>query len=122
MAAPTSAPRRPKPTAKPDVAELGWAGVRQSFRQIQDDSPRELSGPQGRRILREMRDTDPTIGAGVTAAELLCRGVGWSVEPSDGSDEAKAEADFVDRAFGIGPDASGDMTTPGATSSATRSR
>lgn len=60
---------------------------------------RELDGKEGRERLAEMRDTDPVAGAIITATDLLCRGVPWSVEPVDDSASAQEEAEFVDGAL-----------------------
>jgi hypothetical protein len=80
--------------------ELGSAGYRTDYSgNIYRTALRELNGKDGRERLHEMRDTDPVAGAVVTAIELLCRGVGWSVEPADESASAQEEAEFVEGVF-----------------------
>lgn len=81
--------------------EIGSAGYQRDYSgNIMRTALRELNGKDGRERLYEMRDTDPVAGAVVTAIELLCRGVGWSVEPADESAAAQEEAEFVEGVFG----------------------
>jgi hypothetical protein len=80
--------------------EIGSAGYQTDWSgNIMRTALRELNGRDGRERLHEMRDTDPVAGAVVTAIELLCRGVGWSVEPADESAGAQEEAEFVEGVF-----------------------
>jgi hypothetical protein len=75
--------------------ELGVSGISARSGQIYDDTLRELSGAEGRRIFREMRDTDAMCGACLTAVELLILGVDWSFDPADDTPVAREMADFA---------------------------
>ena len=61
--------------------ELGVSGLkRQGNRsEISEEWLTQLSGPRGKRIYREMRDNDPTVGAILYAIETAVRGVDWKV-------------------------------------------
>ena len=61
-----------------------------------DDLQPELRGKRAIRKYREMRDNDATIGAALYAVEQMLRDVPIKVTPSDDSDEAKKEAEFVE--------------------------
>jgi hypothetical protein len=61
-----------------------------------DDLQPELRGKRAIRKYREMRDNDATIGAALYAVEQMLRDVPIKVVPSDDSDTAKLEAEFVE--------------------------
>lgn len=56
----------------------------------------ELRGKRAIRVYRQMRDNDATIGAALYAVEQMLRDVPIKIVPSDDSEQAKAEAEFVE--------------------------
>ena len=80
------------------TAILGVSGENTINGQIRSDEflP-ELRGKKAIRKYREMRDNDSTIGAVMYATEQVLRDVDLKVCPCDDSEEAKREADFVER-------------------------
>jgi len=61
-----------------------------------DDLQPELRGKRAIRKYREMRDNDATIGAALYAVEQMLRDVPIKITPADDSEQAKAEAEFVE--------------------------
>lgn len=82
----TEAPAKDK-TDK--FAELGVAGAHISSGFVHDEFLTQLVGEKGRRVYREMRDNDPTIGAILFAVEMMMRAVNWEVK----FDEIEGETD-----------------------------
>lgn len=77
--------------------ELGVAGQHTrngSFRA--DEFLRDLKGHKAIKTYREMRDNSAIIGAVLYATEQVLRDVKLKVIPSNESDEAKKEAEFVE--------------------------
>lgn len=56
----------------------------------------ELRGKRAIRMYRQMRDNDATIGAALYAVEQMLRDVPIKVTPSDNSEAAQKEAEFVE--------------------------
>ena len=78
--------------------ELGVGGLNTTDGQIRSDEfLRELRGHKAIEKFREMRDNDSTIGAVMYATEQVLRDVPFQVQPSDDSDAAKKEAEFVEQ-------------------------
>lgn len=72
--------------------EIGVAGYRQASGYIFDEFLTELQGLQGRRMYREMRDNDATIGALMAAITNILRSTSWHVDDSEEAVESdKAE-------------------------------
>lgn len=80
-----------------DISEtIGLPGfVRYGGRVYEEWHPR-LQGQLGVRVYREMRDNDATIGAALNLTNNVLRQVPWHAEPADGSEEAKAWAEFLE--------------------------
>lgn len=72
--------------ARPELKEIGSTGLTRFGGRVYEEYLRELSGDRWRRVLREMIDQDPIIGATLFAIEMLIRQVDWSVRP--GADDA----------------------------------
>ena len=90
-------PNNPAQTVKPSYTELGHSGLKSSAGRLQEELLRELSGAQGMKLLAEMRDNDPIVGAFLFAVEQLMRQVDWKVLPADTGDTAAVDnAAFVD--------------------------
>lgn len=60
-----------------------------------DEFLRELKGRKAIKKFREMRDNDAVIGSVMYAIEQILRDVEYEVVPSDDSDKALSEAEFV---------------------------
>lgn len=76
---------------------LGVAGTNVRNGTIRaDEFQPELRGKRAIRKYREMRDNDATIGAAMYAVEQMLRDVPIKIEPADDSEQAKAEAEFVE--------------------------
>ena len=77
---------------------LGVSGSNVHNGQIRaDEFLPELRGKKAIRTYQQMRDNDATIGAVLYAVEQILRDVDLKVKPSDDSDQAKAEANFVEQ-------------------------
>lgn len=76
--------------------DRGATGLRHVGGFIRDELLRDLQGPQGMKILREMGDNDPVIGGFTFAIEQAIRQVDWKVIVADKSDDSKKYANFVD--------------------------
>lgn len=59
----------------------------------------ELRGERGRRIYRQMAESDATVGALLFAIEMLCRQVTWEIQPATESAEDQEIADFFSGAL-----------------------
>jgi hypothetical protein len=77
------------------LLERGSTGLRRAGGFIREDLLPELSGPQGIRAFKEMRDNSPVIGACLFAVEMLIRNVRWRVQPADTSEEAQVYATLL---------------------------
>ncbi len=76
-----------------DLGVVGRSGLNQWNGVIRDDdSSAALSGDRRFAVIREMVETDPTVGAVMFAIEMLIRRVAWAVEPpADATDPVLAE-------------------------------
>lgn len=72
---------------------LQWGGF------VREELLPELTGLQGVRTYKQMRDTSPIIGAILFATEMLLRPVGWSCKPADDSPQAEELAAFAHQAL-----------------------
>jgi hypothetical protein len=96
---------------------LGATGLRQFSGYVREEWLRELIDIRGLRMLREMRDNDPTIGAFFYAINMLLRNVRFHVEPETADDENdRAAADFVTSAYGDTEQSFGDLIADALTS------
>jgi hypothetical protein len=77
------------------LLERGTSGLRRAGGYVREDLLQELTGLQGVRAYRAMRDNSPVIGACLFAIEMLIRNVKWHVQPADTSDEAAAYAELL---------------------------
>src|SRR6478672_4582485 len=80
----------------PQYADAGALGLRHVGGFIREELLTVLQGPQGMRLIREMVDNDPVVGAFLFAVEQTIRQSDWKVVPADDSDEARKYANFVD--------------------------
>jgi len=75
---------------------LGVSGLEQHGGMIHEEFLPELRGKRGIKVLKQMRDNDPVIGALLFAIEMLIRQVDWSVEPASESPRDVDIAEFVE--------------------------
>jgi len=87
------------------MAIAGVAGVKISTGFVHDEFIVKLVGERGRRIYREMRDNDATVGAILFAVEMLLRAAKWRVEPKEDAEiedaDTSNEEKVVDISAGI---------------------
>jgi len=74
------------PSRIPIDLELGRTGLTQYYGRVVEEILPELQYERGRRILREMSDNDPVVGALLYAIVLLIRGVSSRIESSERHD------------------------------------
>ncbi|MGA9772342.1 MAG: hypothetical protein WBV94_25135 [Blastocatellia bacterium] len=60
---------------------VGVSGLKRAGGYVLEEWLPELQSHRGRRVMRQMIDSDPIIGAGLLAIDLLSRNVPWSTEP-----------------------------------------
>src|SRR5215471_3111168 len=82
--------------AKELLMERGTSGLRRAGGYVREDLLVELTGLQGVRKYREMRDNSPVIGSCLYALEMLTRNVKWTITPADDTAEAKRYADLLE--------------------------
>ena len=70
---------------------LGVAGAKVSSGFVHDEFIIRLVGERGRRVYREMRDNDATVGAIMFGVEMLLRAVEWRVEYKGSDIEASTD-------------------------------
>lgn len=86
-------------TPTTSIDELGVAGAKISSGFVHDEFLVSLIGRNGRRVYRQMRDNDATVGAVVFAVEMLLRAVEWNVSISDeviDTPEAEDSIEFLE--------------------------
>lgn len=76
--------------------ELGTTGLKIYAGQVREEFLIQLQGRRYYRILQEMRDNDPVIGAIMFSIEMLVRQVAWSAEPESDKPEDLQAADFLE--------------------------
>jgi len=80
---------------KLDLSEIGSSGLQRFGGYVQDEWLRELRGPAGVKVLREMRDNDPIVGSVLFTCKYLSRGAKWWIEPVSQDTADMEQADFV---------------------------
>ena len=83
-------------TSSGEFKELGNTGLKRSNNAVHEEYLRDLTGPRGVKVLKEMRDNDEIVGATLFAIEKLIQQVKWRVDPKDQSAKAKQYAEHVD--------------------------
>jgi len=61
---------------------VGVTGLKRQGGRVYEEWLPELQGERGRRVTRQMIDSDPIVGAFLLAVDLLTRNVPWSVQPA----------------------------------------
>lgn len=80
------------------TVEVGVTGVKIASGYVYDEFLPELQGQRGRRKYREMKDNDATVGALLTAIEMILRSVRFRVEPAQ-TDADNFHVEFVESQF-----------------------
>lgn len=86
----TKAPAESLPT------ELGQIGLKERKGVIAEEWLAQLRGDRGRKVLRQMADNDPIIGASLHALAQLCRGAEWTTRPPDGGSDDDEDVIFAE--------------------------
>jgi hypothetical protein len=81
-------------TAQPFI-ELGVSGLKRWGGFVAEEFLRELRGPRGLKVYREMRDNSPDIGGCLGAIEMLLSQVPWTVEPFTQEREDRDRAEHL---------------------------
>lgn len=74
---------------------LGVSGLRRYGPYVYEEFLPELRWPRAGQVYQEMSDNDAVIGAILYLAEMLIRGVDWTVEAASDSAEDKDAAEFL---------------------------
>lgn len=78
------------------TGEIGVSGLTVSGGRAKDEFLRDLSGPRLFKVLREMQDNDPTIGAILFAIDTTLRKTNWKVTPPEGEEENPAAVEIAE--------------------------
>lgn len=76
--------------------EIGSSGLQIFGGVVAEEFLPKLRGTNFIRVMKEMRDNDPIVGAILYGIEKLILQAQWSVDPADGSAAAKREATFIE--------------------------
>lgn len=81
----------------PNFSEIGVSGLSRFNGTITEEYLKEIQGDRGRKTLKQMAHTDPTVGALLFAIKQMIRSADWHVRPSkaDKSKDGRDAADFV---------------------------
>lgn len=75
--------------------QLGVSGLRRYGPYVYEEFLPELRWPRAGKVYQEMSDNDAVIGAILYLAEMLIRGVDWTVEAASDSAEDREAAEFL---------------------------
>ncbi len=75
--------------------ELGVPGLQVSMGQIKEDTIALLRGPKKIKLLEEMADYDPMVGAFNNMLKSQAESVEWKLEDAEDSNEAKKVTEFI---------------------------
>lgn len=78
------------------LVEIGTTGLKSQGGYIFEEWLPQLRGTFWIRVVREMSENDPVIGAILRAVEMLTRQVEWRVDPGTEDQEGQADAQFVE--------------------------
>ncbi len=86
------------PRNNPIFSELGVTALSRFGGTVTEEFLPELRGNTGRRTLKQMSSTDPTIGALLFAVDQMVMSADWEIRPAskDSSKEAKDAAEFIE--------------------------
>lgn len=80
-----------------NLKQLGSSGLTRYAGYVYEEFLPELRWPRAGKIYQEMADNDAVVGAVLYLAEMLIRGVKWTVEPASDSEDDKKAAEFVEQ-------------------------
>ncbi len=72
-----------EPESAPLTKEAGAGGYKNSSGYIQEEFLKDLRGLRGRKMYREMSDTDAIIGGMMYAITSIIRAADWNIEPAE---------------------------------------
>lgn len=78
-----------------NLKQLGTTGLKRYGPYVYEEFLPELRWPRAGKIYQEMADNDAVIGSVLYLAEMLIRGVSWSVKPAGTSSADLAAAEFL---------------------------
>lgn len=78
-----------------DFAEIGVTGLHRFGGHVHEEFLRELQGPRGMKIYKEMSSNDAVIGGLLFAFEYLARQVTWRMAPASEDPKDKELAEFA---------------------------
>jgi len=76
--------------------EYGRTGLKRSAGYITEEFLPQLMGRKAIKVIREMSDNDPIIGALLLAIKRLIAGADWPIEPGSNSSEDRQIAQFIE--------------------------
>jgi len=82
-----------------DLRELGSSGLNHMSGEINEEFLKELQGERGRKVLREMADNDPVIGAILFVVDMLMRRVPWKVNANEKGKDQNEQVEFIESCF-----------------------
>lgn len=75
------------------VKDFGLSGLNRLGGYIHEEFLPELRGQKGQRLLKEMRENDPTVGAMLFLLEAMIKQVDWTVKPAGETPDQAAQDD-----------------------------
>lgn len=78
------------------TGSVGSTGLRAYGGLVSEEFLKELQGPKGAAVYREMSDNDPIVGAVIFAVSMLLRQSKWTVRATDEAEEAEDAKAFVE--------------------------
>lgn len=91
---PTAAPASESP-----FVELGSSGLRRYGGTLDEERLRELKGPRGVAVYREMAQNHPVIGAMLFAVKMMCRQAKANIEAGGTEPEDEEAREFLESCF-----------------------
>lgn len=86
----------PRKKREASTVEIGVPGLTYTWGRMNEERHPRLQGTAAARVYEEMRDNDAIIGAALYSIEAYLRSVKWFVRAADDSEEAEAEAEFLE--------------------------
>lgn len=89
-------PQIPVPSGEPDPRkEIGAPGLEIYGGHVAEEFLKDLSGPRGMKVYREMSQNSATIGAILFAIRMLLRQAAWEVRPASPKPADEEAAEFL---------------------------
>ena len=78
--------------SKLDLARRSRTGLNVWAGHVDEEWLKDLRGPRGVKVYREMSDNDPVVGAMLFVLRMMIRGVKWDVVEGDGENDELSDA------------------------------